>query len=290
MPTPVNPSENQSTYWINPEEAAETGRLLLQDRLITKEMGGVFPPDLDLTQVHLVLDLACGPGGWVVDVARTYPAIDVVGLDISQKMIRYAQAHARTLGLDNASFQVMDILKPLEFPDDAFDFVNARAISSFMPTQAWPNLVQECLRITRPGGVIRLTEAELWFSNGAVSEKIASMLARAVWLGGKSFSPDGKMSGITLMLGGFLRDAGLTNIQHSASALEYSYGTEAHETWYQNLMIGYQLVAPFLLKMGVTTQEEFDRLYEQIGAEIQDPAFRGMGFFLSVWGTKPEHS
>ncbi len=49
-------------------------------------------------------------------------------------------------------------------------------------------------------------------------------------------------------------------------------------------------MAPFLLKMGVTTQEEFDHLYEQVGAEIQDPAFRGMGFFLSVWGTKPERS
>jgi ubiquinone/menaquinone biosynthesis C-methylase UbiE len=84
------------------------------------------------------------PRGWASDVARTYPQIDVVGVDISQKMIRHAQAHARTQGLDNASFQVMDVLKPLEFPDDAFEFVIARFISPFMPKEAWPNFLQEC--------------------------------------------------------------------------------------------------------------------------------------------------
>ena len=47
MEVPLNPSANQSTYFINPEEAEETARLLLQDRLLTKEMGGVFPEGLD---------------------------------------------------------------------------------------------------------------------------------------------------------------------------------------------------------------------------------------------------
>ena len=73
MPLPVNPSENQTTYFINPEEAAETSRLLMQDRVVTKEMGGVFPVDLDPSSIHLVLDLACGPGGWASEVARAYP-------------------------------------------------------------------------------------------------------------------------------------------------------------------------------------------------------------------------
>jgi tRNA G46 methylase TrmB len=83
MTTPINPSENQSTYFINPEEAEETARLLLQDRLLTTEMGGVFPEGLDLNQLHIVLDLACGPGGWATDVARLYPQMDVIGVDIS---------------------------------------------------------------------------------------------------------------------------------------------------------------------------------------------------------------
>src|SRR5437879_13822 len=139
MNTPVNPSENQSTYFVNPEEAEETARLLLQDRLVTNEAGGVFPKGLDPTRVQLVLDLACGPGGWVCDVGRLYPEMDVIGVDISEKMMRYAQAYAHTLRLDNVSFQRMDVLKPLEFPDASFDFVNASLLSSFMPAAVWPS-------------------------------------------------------------------------------------------------------------------------------------------------------
>jgi ubiquinone/menaquinone biosynthesis C-methylase UbiE len=287
MPTPTNPSENLTTYFINPEEAAETSRLLMQDRVVTKEMGGVFPAGLDLSPIHLVLDLACGPGGWASEVARTYPHMDVEGVDISEKMMRYAQAQARTQGLANASFQVMDVLGPLEYPDDAFEFVNARFISPFMPKDAWPRLLAECLRITRPGGIVRITDGEWQFSNGEASEKIADLLTRATWLAGKSFSPDGKRFGTTLVLGQFMREAGLVNLQRQAFGLDYSYGTEAYETFYQEFVIGTHLLLPFLQGMGVTTKEEFDRLYEHMVEEMQEPAFRGLWFFLSVWGTKP---
>jgi ubiquinone/menaquinone biosynthesis C-methylase UbiE len=287
MPTPTNPSENQSTYFINPEEAAETIRLIDLDRLFTREMGSLFPTGLDLSRVQLVLDLACGPGGWAVDVARTYPNMDVVGADLSQKMVRYAQAHARAHKLDNVSFQVMDVLEPLAFPDEAFDFVNARLISGFMPKEAWPSLLQECVRITRPGGSIRLTDGEWGFSTGEASEELTALGLRAMWVTGKTFAPQGKMSGITLMLGQFLRDAGLSHIHQQAYALDYSSGTELNEAWYQNLMIAYPLMLPFLLKTGVTTKEEFERLYEQMSLEMQAPEFRGTIFMLSVWGTRP---
>lgn len=284
----LNPRKNTSTYMINPEAAEETGRLLLQDRLLNKEMGGYFPPDLDMTRTHVILDLACGPGGWSLDVARAYPRVDVIGVDLSQKMIRYAQAQAEALGLDNASFRVMDIVKPLDFPDDAFEFVNVRFISSFMPREAWPRLVQECIRVTRSGGILRFTDGETNFTNGKASEHLNTMIKRAMWLDGKSFGVEGGMHGITLMLAQFLRNAGLLNVKHQAYALEYSFGTEAYETYYQNLMMALPLVAPWLIKLHMTTQEEFARLSEDISYEMQEASFRGLLFFLSVWGIKPE--
>ncbi|MFL5652706.1 MAG: hypothetical protein ACJ8CB_00765 [Ktedonobacteraceae bacterium] len=140
------------------------------------------------------------------------------------------------------------------------------------------------------GGIVRLTDGEWEFSNGAASEKIADLLTRATWLAGKSFSPDGKRFGTTLILGQLLRDAGLTNLQRHAYALEYSYGTEAYETFYQEFVIGIPLFLPFLQNMGVTTKEEFDRLYQHMSEEMQESEFRGLWFFLSVWGTKPERA
>lgn len=285
---PTNPRENTSTYFINPEEAAETERLLLQDRSVTQAMGGLLPTSLDAQQIHTVLDLACGPGGWALEVARTYPHIEVVGVDISEKMIRYAQAQARLRGLDNASFQVMNILDPLSFPEHAFDFVNARLISSFVPVRVWPVLLQECKRIASRGGMVRITEAEWIFSNGKACEEFAARLTRAMWLDGKSFSPDGRRMGATLALGRLFRESGLIEIERQAYSLEYSYGTENHEIWYQNILTAYPSLLPFLLKMGVITQEEFRQLYTQIDQEMQEPDFLGEFFLLSVSGRKPE--
>jgi SAM-dependent methyltransferase len=182
----------------------------------------------------------------------------------------------------------MNVLNPLEFPDASFDFVNARLLSAFMPTAVWPSFVQECVRITRPGGIIRLTEGEWEFTNSVACEQVADMLARAMWLDGKSFSPDGKRFGATLMISQFLRESGLINIQRRAYALDFSFGAEAHETMYQNSMMSYPLLSPFLVKMGVTTKEEYDQLCDQISYEWQIPTFRGLFFLLSVWGTKPD--
>ncbi len=287
MSTPINPRDNQSTSLVNPQAPEETARLLLQDRALTQAMGGLLPADLSLEPLHLVLDLACGPGGWAGDLARSDPALEVVGVDSSERMVPSAQASARTQGIVNASFQVMDLLAPLEFPDDAFDLVNARLISSCVPAAGWPSLLQECLRITRPGGVVRMTEAEWLFSTGPASERFAELLLRAMWLAGQSFAPDGKRIGITVVLSQLLRDAGLEQLQQQASVLEYSFGTPAHEVMYDHLMMGYPLLLPFLLKWGVATQEELERLYQRIGEEMHDPAFRGLWFLLSVWGNKP---
>src|SRR2546421_6673892 len=60
-------------YVIDAESPAETARLMKQDRLLTECMGGVFPEGVDLSPSTSILDLACGPGGWALDVAFAYP-------------------------------------------------------------------------------------------------------------------------------------------------------------------------------------------------------------------------
>ncbi|MBV9232165.1 MAG: class I SAM-dependent methyltransferase, partial [Chloroflexi bacterium] len=139
--------QSENTYMIDPENSVEMARLMRQDHLVTQGMGGLFPEGTDLTDVHSILDLACGPGGWVLETAFAHSDIEVVGVDISERMIAYACAQAKVQVLENASFRVMNILKPLDFPDASFDLVNARVISTFMLPDAWPQLIQECIRI-----------------------------------------------------------------------------------------------------------------------------------------------
>src|SRR5215468_9930956 len=117
---PTEPSkEHPSTYVVQDRSnLEELHRLEVQDMLVTTGMGGVLPELADPTTLRRVLDVGCGTGGWLTDVARAYPNIEwLVGADVSAKMVAYARAQAENLGLaGRVEFQVMDALRMLEFP------------------------------------------------------------------------------------------------------------------------------------------------------------------------------
>jgi ubiquinone/menaquinone biosynthesis C-methylase UbiE len=274
----------EKRYFIDPENAAEMARLTHQDRLVTQAMGGLFPERSDLSCVRDVLDIACGPGEWPLSVATTYPHMRVVGIDISSIMIAYAAMQAQVRTVDNVTFSVMDALQPFDFPTHTFDLINARFIFGFMSPAAWPGLMEQCVRIARPGGTLRLTESEWNLTNSLAYETLHAFTTQALKKAGKSFSPDGRNIGITPMLGSFLQKVGCTNIQQAAFAQDLSADTEANQTLYQNLMAFFKLVEPFVLGMGITTQMEFDTQYARMLEEISSSSFRAISFILTVWG------
>ena len=279
--------QGENTYVIDAESAAEMTRLLQQDRLITTLLGGLLPERSDLSHIRNVLDIACGPGGWAQEVAFAHPEMQVVGIDISRRMIEYARAMAQVQGLSNVTFRIMDVLKPLDFPDNSFDLVNSRLIFGFMPPAAWPALMKECMRVTRLGGIIRLTECESDITTSPATQRLTGMVTHGLQLAGRSFSPDGRHFGIIPMLGHFLEEAGCHSIQKKVYLLDWSAGMEAHESTYHDLQFLLKLLEPFLIKMGLTTEEEFESLYQSALVEMQANNFCAVTIFLSAWGEKP---
>jgi ubiquinone/menaquinone biosynthesis C-methylase UbiE len=291
MTTPGEPPTGRNVYFNDPESGAEMARLIDQDRLITQGMGGPLPEHSnDFAGLHRILDIGCGPGGWLLDIAFEHPEIEVVGIDISQAMTDYARGRAHVQGLHNASFHAMDMLQPLQFPENSFDLVNSRFVG-WIPTKAWPIFLRECLRITRPGGTIRLIDSE-WtgLSTSLALEQHLGMLVHALKKAGQSFSPSGNLYGMTPMLRSLLREAGCIDIHHLAHAIDYSFGEEVHQALYKDFALAYRLAQPFLLNSGVATQEELDRLQQQFEWDMRQEDFRGMMFLLTAWGHKPRES
>ena len=287
MATAGEPSNSDPVYFNDPESAAEMARLLAQDRLITAGMGGLFSERFDLSGIQRMLDVACGPGGWALQAAFRYPEIEVVGLDISRMMIDYANTQARLQGLDNASFRVMDMREALDFPGEFFDLVNARFIN-FLPASAWSRLMHEFRRITRSRGIIRLTESEWWYyTTSPALESLNALLIRALKQQGESFSQSGRFTGALPMLGRLLREAGCVNVSYQSHVLDYSFGTEAHEGFRHDAAAVFHLFEPFLIRMGVATQEDVKQLYAQMQADMLQEDFRGLMFPLTAWGQKP---
>jgi ubiquinone/menaquinone biosynthesis C-methylase UbiE len=154
--------EYPSSYYVQDRQSEqELERLTIQGQMMTRAMGGPLPEQADPSSFRRVLDVACGPGEWVIETAKTYPTMSLTGIDISQSMIKYAREQAVTQHMeDRVSFHVMDALLILEFPSSFFDLVNLRCCVGFMRTWDWPKMINEMRRVTRAKGVVRITDAE----------------------------------------------------------------------------------------------------------------------------------
>ena len=288
MPEHIDPrgQDNPSQYFVedcssNPEMI----RLMIQDTLITTGMGGPLSEQPDPASLHRVLDIGCGPGGWILEAARLYPHMNLTGIDISWRMIEYARAETQARKLtDGVEFLVMDALRPLKFPDASFDLVNLRAGASFLLVTDWPRLLNEMLRVTRPGGIVHVTDLETTQSTSPAYNRFVQMLLCAFYRSGHSLTEE--KLGVTHELDRLLAESGCQQVQTKDYALELVAGTVGGQNLYENARFGFQTLLPFLQKWGCAS-EDYDALYEQALIELQQPDFRATWPLVTAWGTKP---
>jgi ubiquinone/menaquinone biosynthesis C-methylase UbiE len=282
------PQEN--TYFLDAESAEEMARLDDQDGVFTQGMGGLLAErGNDFTGIMDALDIGCGPGGWVRDVAFTHPEVHVTGIDISERMIEYAEAQAQIRGLTNAHFLVMDATQPLVFPDESFDFINARYMLGFLTADLWPLVLRDFWRLLRPGGLLRLTESETFgSSNSSSMEQFARLLTASFKKAGHSLAPQSRHNGIVPALPPLLRQIGFEDVKMNAHVLNYSYGMPAYKSITQDWEIGYKLAFNYFLETGVAASEaELRQLHAQMLEEFQRPDFCAYHDLLSTSAQKP---
>ncbi len=279
----------ETTYFLDQENIAEMARIQLQSRLMTEGMGGILPEfDNQFPKTYRrVIDLCCGTGDWAWQVAQEYAAIEVVGLDCSEGMLAYARETAREKQIENVHFLAGNVLLPLPFPDNSFDMVNARFLIGALRRQQWPVFMRECVRILRPGGMLRLTEGDrAGWTNKAGCEQIATW-AVAFFLGSQyGFGNDRDSVGLTAILPSLLEQAGCEQISKYVYELDFSYGTDLYESQCQNWRIAYVQIQPRLVKLGIATDAEFEAAYQQMLDEIAEPDFQGATRLMTAIGYK----
>ncbi len=283
--------EQPSTYTVQDRlNKEEITRLQIQDEMLTGAMGGVLPEQPDPSVFRTVLDVGCSTGGWLTQMAQTYPHFQrLVGVDINSQILTYARTQAQVRQVaDRVEFHAMDALRPLDFPDDSFDLVNQRSASSFLRTWDWPELLQNLVRITRPGGVVRLAETD-WAleSPSPALTSLFKLLLDAFVRSGHFFSADAR--GVTDELAPLLRQHGLVDVQARSCVLV----TRAHPANIQRFAeIVKYLFRTHMAFIRKWTQipDDYDALYEQMVCEVQQPDFAGKANMVTAWGYKPPRS
>jgi len=277
--------EHSSTYFVyNSSNKEEHTRLYLQDQLITAGMGGVLPEQPDPTIFKRVLDVGCGTGGWLINVAKTYPAIsELAGVDINSQSLAYAHVQAEIQQVsDRMQFLTMDALRMLEFPQAYFDLVNLRFGYSFLRTWDWAKLLNEFQRVTRFGGVIRLTESDMIVPHGSPAlQRLLDLVFAAFWQSGHFFLEQG--NGVTSELARLLSQQGIKQVQTQEHHLLYRAGTEEGQHFYEDMKRVFRATVPFISKW-TSLPDNYETLYQQALAEMQQPGFEAHWNLLTVWG------
>ncbi|CEP18251.1 hypothetical protein [Parasitella parasitica] len=147
-------------FWsYNNGDEREYERQLRQHYVLKHVLDGnihvPIPTDKSLT----ILDSACGAGFWTSDMAQAYPNAKVIGLDAfpadDKRMKGYSNA---TISAPNIVYKYGDLTTQLTLPDDYVDVLYQRDTTSIIPHERWPFLLEELMRVTKPGGYVEFVE------------------------------------------------------------------------------------------------------------------------------------
>jgi len=103
-----------------------------------------------------ILDLGCSAGGTTTALKQHVPDAEVIGIDMSAPMLRYA--HLRAIAKDSeVHFQQMSA-EEMNFPDNHFDAALAMLLFHEVPVPSSKRILDEIYRVLRPGGAITVID------------------------------------------------------------------------------------------------------------------------------------
>ncbi|KAM0788180.1 hypothetical protein ACM66B_001340 [Microbotryomycetes sp. NB124-2] len=115
----------------------------------------------DVVKPKRVLDIGCGTTSQWATTMASQPEWEqtlFIGLDIAPDGM--ATDHLPPDVSARLSYMQHDILQPLPFEDDQFDFVRISLVGLSLPEQHWLPLLDEAVRVLMPGCPIEVTEAD----------------------------------------------------------------------------------------------------------------------------------
>lgn len=275
---------NETHTYVVGDSEAELARLQIQGSSLDESLP--LLPHLFQVDQHphaRILDLGCGPATWTIQVARSYPACEVVGVDINPRMTAYAISQADAQKLD-VQFQVQDILQPLNFPDESFDLVNLRLGVGYIPIAKAPTVFQECWRVLKPNGVLRNIESVQISSPYVVYQQTMQWIAQAFYAAGLTYNAfEMSLSAGTARI---FQGIGFQPVEIVPHLLDISVGMPLYQPMLDNSRAALILLKPFLTKQLHLSTDEIEKVSQQAAQEWTDPAFSAHWYLCSVVGMK----
>lgn len=99
-----------------------------------------------------ILDLGCSVGHSTLPYAEAFPDAEIHAIDVAAPMLRYAHARAEDLGVPVHYSQ--QNAEQTDFADESFDLIVSHILLHETAERAIHNIVKECHRLLRKGGMM----------------------------------------------------------------------------------------------------------------------------------------
>jgi len=224
---------------------------------------------LGLVEGDQVLDVGCGTGGDVRDIAGRFPGVSVLGIDASEEKIR--EARAQSLGLPRpVDFRVGDAYA-LAFDDETFDACRADRVFHHLvdPRRA----LGEIVRVTRSGGRVVVSDTD--YDSLIVEAPDVALTGRIL----AHHTERMECGRVGRVLPGLLQDAGLRSVRVAPYA--------AVATDYDEEVLKLRDKAERAAHAGAVTSADAARWVESLVEAARAGRFVCAQIVLTVSGTKP---
>ena len=100
-----------------------------------------------------LVDVACGAGAFLKDLARTFPRAHLVGVDLSSTYLEESRVRSGISALVQAKAE------RLPFPEDSLDAVTCVYLFHELPPKVRPAVAAEIARVLKPGGLLAFADS-----------------------------------------------------------------------------------------------------------------------------------
>ncbi|WP_151754669.1 class I SAM-dependent methyltransferase [Dictyobacter vulcani] len=267
------------------DDTIEIARLTNKHPLLVTCLGGVLPgvsqvfpsPTKNITAI---LDVACGPGGWMFECARAYKHAHIVGVDTRETMVRCASQRSKRYP-NIQIFHLSSYLDFSRFQDASFDIISFQCTNLHVCYEQWIHLLRECKRILRKGGCIRFTEFEHAHSNSPALQRWNTLYEQIEDLGAFPLRNQNWFYELEPLLApDFLEPLLLPHL------INFSYGALVYEGWTHDLLSQAQQCLPIMVHHDFITQEQSVSLLRQMQLEFALPNFHALQYGMTIWRRK----